>query len=134
MPNEWKKYDVPNFNEDNIPSLFAYGSKDSSQQLVVDVHKSIETQNLKSLIENKLADIKSADTGVHLMELKVIDSTQPYQLAFFDYYTKGDDYTYYSENIVFQKSKRIFNIEISSKGDEKAFRHLTNLIRDHLRY
>ncbi|SHN46175.1 hypothetical protein [Chitinophaga sp. CF418] len=134
MPNDWKKYDVPNFGEDNILLLSAYGNKDTSQQLVVDVRKSIEKQNLKGLIESELTDIRSADTGVHLMELKVIDSTMPYQLAFFDYYTKGYDYTYYSESIVFQKGERVFSIEISSKGDEKTFRRLTNLIREHLRY
>jgi len=134
MPNDWKEYDMPNFNEDNILLISAYGNKDNSQQLVVDVRKSIEKQNLKSLVESELTDIRSADTGVHLMELKVSDSTRPCQPAFFDYYTKGYDYTYYAESIVFQKSGCIFNIEISSKGDEKTFRHLTNLIRNHLRY
>lgn len=134
IPRDWMKYDVPDFKNGNFLLLSAYGTKDSSQMLVVDVRKSLMHEDLKSWIEDELANAKSSYTGVHLMELKVADPIELYQMAFFDYYTKGNDGTYYSETIVFQKNEYNFIIRVSTTGDEDAFRDLVNLIKGNLRY
>lgn len=134
IPQDWMKYDVPDFKNGNFLLLSAYGTKDSSRMLVVDVRKSLMHEDLKSWIEDELANAKSSYTGVHLMELKVADPTEQYQLAFFDYYTKGNDRTYYSETIAFQKNGYNFIIRVSTTGDEDAFKDVANLIRENLRY
>lgn len=134
IPNDWKKHQVPNFRDDKLLLFSAYGNSDTSQQLVINVHKRDAIQNLRVLIETELADARTADAGINLLELKLVDSAKENQFAFFDYYTKGENHIYYSEYIVFSAKDRVVNIRISSIGDEKAFKNLTSLIRKGLKY
>lgn len=134
IPFNWKKYDVPDFKGDNNILFSAYGSKDTSQQLVIDVYKALEQQNLSNLIKQELERTRASDTGVVLIALKESSPADQYQFAYFDYYTKGSGTIYYSENIVFQKEELVFKIIISSIGDEQTFKHLTNLVRGNLKY
>lgn len=71
IPLNWKKYDVPFFNDDNNILFSAYGSKDTSQQLIIDAYKTSEQQSLSNLIKGEIEQTRALDTGVILIGGKV---------------------------------------------------------------